>query len=772
MKKIIYALIISAQILSCAHAQTFVVRNIEIEGLQFISKATVETYLPIKRGQELKPRQSAAIVRALYKTGFFERVSLSKAGNTLIIHVVERPTIGQLKISGNSMIPTDKLTTVMRSVDVAEGRVYNPAIIEKIKQSLLAQYYALGRYNAHVTVKITPMPRNRVAVIINISEGLIAKIKNITIIGNHAFSEKTLIKQMDLSTSNLLTLITQADRYSENKLEQNLDKLRTFYLDHGYLRVDIKSSQAQVTPDHKSVYITIIIKENDPYKVASFDITGNLPVPREEILRLIKIQPGEIFSREKIIESQKAINEYLGNQGYMFATVGILPRVDDSNHTVVVVFNIESSKRVYVRHINFSDNNHTNDRALRREVTQMEAAPASTVKLEDSKHRLTLLPYIKDVEMSMNHVPDSDDQVDVDYKVKEDNSAQASFKVGYSQAYGVVIGGGINQKNFLGTGNTLGLNANASKYEQFYSIDYTNPYYTEDGISRSISASISRTNPGTIARINNSYSTNEYNLGVLYGIPVGQELGVFSHVLVGVSYQNILIRLSNKAGNVSNQVLSFINNHGRRFQELDFRFGYARNSLDRAIFPTCGSSHTTYVDLYAPLEHGSLAFYTFNYNFRWYLPIHGPFILLTRADFAYGNGFDGWQNFPFFKNNYAGGIDTVRGFQTYTLGPNDSRGQAYGGNLLGDASLNLIFPNHISDSLRTSVFVDAGNVYTTYNNRQFGGASTNAGPIRYSYGIEADWLSPFGLIRLSLAKPITRPGDKSEPFQFALGANF
>lgn len=772
MKKIIYILILVSQLISVAYAQTFVVRNIQIDGLQYMSPSTVESYLPIKRGETLKPQQSAEILRALYKTGFFEHVSLSQAGDdTLIIHVVERKTIGQLKITGNSLIPTDKLTSVMRSVDIAEGRPYNPAIIEKIKQSLLAQYYSLGRYNAQVNVQTTPMSRNRVAVNVNISEGLISKIKNISIIGNHAFDERTLLKQMDMSTSGLITLVTQTDRYSETRLEQNLEKLRNFYLNHGYLRVEVKSSQAQVTPDHKSVYITIVINEHEPYVVRGFDIEGQLPFAKEDFVKLVTIKPGEVFSRQKILDGQKAINEYLGKNGYMFATVGIRPQVNDKNHTVFLVFDVQSNKRVYVRNINFANNTRTNDRVLRREVTQMEAAPVSTSKLEESKHRLSLLPYLKNVEMGMARVPGREDQVDINYKLQEENTAQASFKVGYSQAYQFLIGAGLNQKNFLGTGNTLGINANASKFEQFYSIDFTDPYYTEDGVSRSISASISRTNPGTISRLNNSYSTNEYNVGLLYGIPVGQSESVFSRILAGVSYQNTLLRLSS-ARNVSNQVLTFVNKNGRRFQELDFKLGYSRDSRDRAIFPTCGSIHSVYADIYAPLGQDGLSFYSFTYNFRWYFPLYDQFVFLTKGDFGYGNGFHGTTNYPFFKNFYAGGIDSVRGFQTYTLGPWDSRGQAYGGNLLADGSLNLIFPNFISDNLRTSVFVDAGNVYLTTNNVNFGGLSRDAGPVRYSVGLNVDWITPFGPIELSLAKPFMQNGDKKEPFQFALGANF
>ncbi|MCW5583207.1 MAG: outer membrane protein assembly factor BamA, partial [Gammaproteobacteria bacterium] len=563
--------------------QSFVVKKIEIQGLQRVSSATVESYLPIKRGQVLQQAKTAEILRSLYQTGFFEQVNLSRESNTLIIQVVERPTIGQLKISGNSVIPTDKLTTVMKSLDVAEGRVYNPSILEKIKQSLLNQYYQLGRYTARVDVNVTPMPRNRVLVKIDISEGLVAKVRRISIIGNHVFDESTLIKQMDVTTSGYITFITQTDRYSEEKLDSSLDKLRSYYMDRGYLKFEVKSAQAQVTPDRKSVYITIVVSEGQLYTVENVDVTGSTIVPREDLMKRIKIKPGAIFSRQKVLDSQKLIANAYGDKGYLFANISIRPVVNEASRKVSLMFDIKPGKRAYVRQVTFSDNTRTNDVVLRREIQQMEAAPASSSKLEESKQRLLLLPYIKEADMAIKPVPDVDDQVDVNYKVKEDSSAQASFKMGYSQVYGLIFGAGLNQKNFLGTGNTLGINFSRSKYEQFYGIDYTNPYYTEDGISRSISFSMSRVDPAG-AGVSSGYTSNEFNLGVLYGIPIGQERGAFSRILAGVSYQNILIHLI--SGRVSNQVSTFVARHSRHFQEADFKLGISRDSRDRAIFPT------------------------------------------------------------------------------------------------------------------------------------------------------------------------------------------
>jgi len=772
MKKILLLVLLSCLAVTCAFAQpSFVVRNIEIRGLQNISAATVETYLPIKRGQELRPAKTAAVLRALYKTGFFDHISLSKQGSTLVISVTERPTIGQLKITGNSVLPTDKLTSVMKTLDIAEGRVYNPAVLEKIKQSLLNQYYLLGRYNARVDVTTTPMSRNRVIVHIAISEGLVAKIRRISIIGNHVFSESTLVKQLDISTTGLFTFFTQKDRYSEEKLEASLDKLRGYYMDHGYLRFEIKSSQAEVTPDRKSVYITVVISEGQPYTVQGYELTGRLILPRSTYEQRITIKPGQLFSRSRVIEAEKSITSLLGDQGFLFANVSVRPKVNDETRNVILIFDINPRKRAYVRHVTFSDNTRTNDEVLRREIEQMEAAPASNSKLEESKQRLSLLPYIKNVDMAINPVPEIDDQVDVDYKVKEDNSAQASFKIGYSQVYRVILGAGFNQKNFFGTGNTLGINLSHSKYEQSYGIDYTNPYYTPDGISRTFNFAITRMDYAG-AGVNTGYTTNEYDLGVLYGIPLGQEPGVFTRLQAGVGYQNTRIRLVPPY--ISTQLNNFVTSHGTHYQEMDFKLGLSRDSRDRAMMATRGTLQTLFLNVYAPLSHGSVAFYTMDYSGKWYQPLTEQFIVLSMLNLGYGNGFHGVKDYPFFRNYFAGGIGSVRGYEGYTLGPRDSKGNPFGGNMLATASINLIFPNYISDNLRTSIFVDAGNVYSALNDRNFGGNSTNSGPIRYSTGLEADLLTPFGPIGLSVAQPLNlhRPPDQRQTFQFALGANF
>lgn len=773
MKKLVLVvLVLSSLLFSPAWAQAFLIKNIEIQGLQRLSPKTVETYLPIKRGQVLQPDKTAQLIRSLYKTGFFDHISLEKRNNTLIIHLTERATIGQLTLSGNSIIPSDKLKTVMKSMEIAEGRIYNAVMLERIKQSLLNQYYQLGRYNARVDVQVTSISRNRVLVKILISEGLVAKIRRISIIGNHAFTEDEILKQISISTPGLLTFFTQTDRYSEEKLQAASESIKNFYLDHGYIRVQVKSSQAQVTPDRKSVYINIVIDEGQVYTVKGFNVTGEFPVLRRDLEKQIIIRSGEIFSRKKVMESEKNMTDLLGNNGYIYAAVALRPQINDMTKQLYLIFDVKAGKRTYVRRISFSDNMRTNDIVLRRELEQWEAAPVSTAKLQQSKLRLNRLPYIRDVQMSVDPAPGTSDQVDINYKVKEDSSAQASFRIGYSQAQKALIGAGINHKNFLGTGKTLGLNFTRSSLEQYYGIDYTDPYYTEDGISRSFSISFAKTDPDNVKDLNSSYTSNEFRAGVLFGIPLGQEQGVFNHFDIGLGYQYTLLNIIQK--NVSNQVSDFVHRHGKRFQEADLTLGFSRDSRDKAIFPTQGVLQTIYLDTYLPLAKSSISFYTVNYHAILYQSLTHSFIATARADLGYGNGFHGIKDFPFFKNYYAGGIDSVHGYEDYSLGPRDSRGKSFGGNILADASVGLIFPNYLSENLRTMVFLDAGNVYLNGNNRDFGGESTNSGPLRYSIGIEADWLTPIGWpIKVSLATPIKkRAGDKRDIFQFSLGASF
>jgi outer membrane protein insertion porin family len=771
MKKIILLFIILTNMLfSIANAaDAFVVKKIEIDGLQRVNADTVYSYLPIRTGQTLRPDQTTGIIKALYNTGFFDHITLSRNGNTLIIHVVERPTIGQLKITGNSAIPKDKLTSVMTSVNVAEGRVFDRAMLEKIQQSLLSQYYELGRYNARVDTTVTPMERNRVLVKIDISEGVVAKVRRINIIGNHAFSEKELDKQLTLSTPGLFTFFTQTDRYSQEKLESSIEGLRNYYLDHGYVKVVVKSSQVAITPDRKSIYLTVVVDEGEVYKVKNVNLTGQLILPREELMKSVKIHPGDVFSRKEVMATEKSLSDALGNKGYVFSVISLDPTFDDIHKEISLTFTVKPGKRVYVRQIYFSDNTKTNDETYRRQMVQMESAPVSLSQLEQSKHRLSLEPYVKDIQMSMIPVPNTDDQVDVNFKVKEESAATANFSVGYSQLDHFLIGAGLNQKNFLGTGKTLGLNASTSRYQDFFGINYVDPYFTADGIARSLSLSVSKFNP-QYANSSRSYSTNQLSASDVYSFPLGQDKNVFNRLSLGYGYEDTVVQLADPP--ISEQVNDFSTEHGTHFQQIDLISGFSRDSRDKGIFPTSGMLHTLTLNMYFPVVSDSLKYYMLSYKAKSYYPLAENFIVIGKAEFGYGNSFNGdAKDYPFFKNYYAGGIGTVRGYEGNTLGPRDSNGYSTGGNMVATASVALTFPNHVSDNLRTSIFFDGGNVYDTFDNHDYDG--TGSGPFRYSTGVEADWLTPMGLIDVSYAKPLNRQaGDSSEMFQFALGANF
>lgn len=770
MKKriLLFVLLFSVLFTNSWAADSFVVRKISVEGLQRVSPETVDSYLPIKQGEVLRPEKTTAIINALYKTGFFDHISLVRDGNTLIIKVVERPTIGRLKISGNSSIATDKLTTVMRGVGVAEGRVYDGVILEKIKQSLLDQYFSVGRYNARVDVAVSQMERNRVLVKIEISEGLIAKVRKINLIGNHVFSEDLLDKQLDLTTPGIVTFFTQTDRYTQEKLDSSLEKLRNYYMDRGYLKFTVKSSQAAITPDRKSIFLTIVLDEGAIYTVKGVNIVGDTILPREELLRKVDIHSGTTFSRQTVIDGEKTISDALGAKGYIFTNVSMQPKIDEQTKQVFITYDVKPGKRAYLRHVYFSDNTKTNDETLRREVQQMEGAPVSTIKLKESKHRLSLLPYIRNVDMGIEPVAGSDDNVDVNYKVTEDNAAQATFSVGYSQQDHIILGMGLNQKNFLGTGETLGLNLTRSRYQQYYGMNFIDPYYTADGISRSINISASKTDPKA-ANLSSSYNSDQYAASVIYGIPLGQEQNVFNTLQLGYGYEKTLIKLSNQ---VSQQVQAFVKNHGRNYEQIDLIAGLSRDNRDKAIFPTIGAMQTLSANLYLPATGSSLKYYTVGYNGHWYHPIAGKFIATARGDLGYGSSFNGGaQSYPFFKNFYAGGMDSVRGFEVNSLGPKDSTDSATGGNFLANGSVGIIFPNPVSDNLRTTVFLDGGNVYNTYSNKPYAG--TGSGSPRYACGLEADWLTPLGLVDLSIAKALNpQRGDDTKYFDFSLGANF
>lgn len=738
-------------------ASTFVIKQIDVQGLQRVSTGTVLSYLPVAKGDALDPRSTRAIIDSLYKTGFFSDVSLYRRGGTLVIKVIERPTIGEIKVTGNHAIDTDKIKETLKMAGIETGHVFNQSILSSVQQTLEAQYFDLGRYSAKVDATVTDQERNRVQINIALSEGVPAKIRQIHIVGAKAFKEKTLLSQLHLRPPSIwaLTFLSQADLYNKEKLNADLEQLKSYYMDRGYLQFKVATTQVSVSPDRKSVYITIRLNEGDKYSFSGFTLSGNLILPREQLAKEINIKKGDTFSRKIIVEADTKIGTLLGNEGYAFARVVPKPKIDEKKREVFVNFVVEPGKRVYVRHINFSGNVKTADYALRQVLRQFEASVFSLGNIQESERQLKKAGYVKTVEIKTPVVPGTDDQVDLDLNITENPSATAYASIGYGTD-GFQFGAGLSQQNFLGTGNYVNLNYNQTSYSKNANLSFEDPYFKPNGARFGSSIYFSSFDPTDLDLAN--YSNDKYGLRFTYGIPVS-ERDDFINFGLGVEHQKI-----GEESTPPTEVVSFINEHGTTFNEGVFSIGWSRNGYDQPIFPTRGLNQSLYGSLYFPLDSDSLSYYTISYSAHYYLPVTRFFLFNARAGLGYGNGLGSTGDLPFFQNFFAGGIDTVRGYQTDTLGPRDSNGHPIGGNVLTDASVGVVLLPLSTDNLRTSIFFDGGNVYDD---------TFKASELRYSVGIQEDWRSPIGPIEFSLAKPLSsKSGDEREYFQFLIGATF
>lgn len=756
--------------------QAFPINRIEIEGLQGISRDTVLSYLPVRAGQSFQSYQSSAVINALYATGFFSNVTLEEQGNSLIIKVVERPTISEVDITGNKEIPKDKLKQIVKKIGLVRGRLFDKATLDRFIAQLRSQYDNMGKYSARVTPLVTPQSNNRVSVRIIISEGLTVEIADIDIVGNHIFSERTLRSALPLGTHHFWSFFTNSDQYSQARLSATLDALQSYYMDRGYLKFKIDSTQVTLTPDRKQVYLIIHVTEGPIYKLSGYQLTGNVIISQTKLQKLLaSLQSGKIFSREKIVAAEQGIKKALGDFGYIFATVNTVPQVDEKNKTVFLTFYVDPGNRVYVRHINISGNLKTQDLVFRRLLRQQEASVISESDMKASLRQLNLSGFLEG-EPQLIPIPIAGytDQVDLDINLNEAHAAQALFSLGYG-TNGPVVGASLNQNNVFGTGNQLGLNFNNTRAATIYSISYNNPYYTLDGIQRGYDLFYQRSTPSDLNTT--TYNTNTYGGDLHYTIPF-DERG--DYLLVQGGLQRLQLNLP-PTNQQSLEVQKFVTEHGVQFNQFLFTLGWLRNSLDRMVFPNSGIYQTANAQLALPVGGQPLYYYKANYSAVGYLPFKHNFILQSRLSLGYGNGFASTRGLPFFSNYYAGGIGTdgqVRGYEISSLGPRDTHGYPLGGNVLTVGSLALIIPNPISDKLRTSVFVDAGNTYSTLGvthsnppppNVRGGTAS---GPLRYSTGIDVDWRVPVFNVTLSfsIAKAINpRPGDQTQVFQFNIG---
>lgn len=753
--------LLAAPCLAFAVSGDFLVKDIRVEGLQRVDVGTVYNDLPVKIGDTFHYTESGDVIRDLFKSGSFSNVTLARDGNTLVVVVQERPTIGQLNIVGNDAIKEKDMLEGLRAVGVGEGLTYVPAVLEQVKQELLQQYYAYGQYGVDINLDVEDLPRNRVGITIDINEGTSAKIRNINIVGNKVFSTRKLLKQFSLTTPGLMTWFTKKDQYSKMKFTGDLENLRSFYLDRGYLRFDIASTQVSIVPSKEDIYLTVNIDEGEQYKVSEIKFSGEMVGPESDYRDLVLQEEGELFSRKKITLTQKRLVNYMGNEGYAFAEVNPVPTIHEDTKTVTLTFYLVPKKQVYVRQINFAGNYMSKDEILRREMTQVEGGLSSSKNIERSRNRLNLLGYFKDVNIQPVPVPGTDDQIDLEVSVKEQMSGQLTGGVGYSQVDGVLFNVGIKQDNFLGTGNMVDFLFNKSKAFTSYRIGYNNPFYTVDGVSRGFEMFYQETDMGETDVSN--YTRDMWGGGVTYGIPVSQ----VDRLSAGAGYENVFIKTSNNPYSVSEQVEDFVEENGNRFNLYRLSSSWSHNTLNRAVFPTSGLLQSISGSITMPFS--DLDYYKILSNTRYYYPINTDFTFMARANIAYGGGYYDSSQLPIFENYYAGGISSVRGFRDNSLGPLDSLGDPLGGNFRMVASGELFFPIPYLEieSIRTSVFIDAGNVYNTTVE------DIDLGTLRYSTGVSLQWLSPMGPFVFSVAKPLTNyKEDVTEVFQFSIGSAF
>jgi outer membrane protein insertion porin family len=749
----------------------FVVSKIDFVGLQRVSSATALDYLPIKKGQTFKDSQSSQFIQKFYNTGFFSNINLAHDGNTLIVTVQERPTISVIKIEGNKSIPQDKLQDALKKMGLETGRFLNHATLESVKQSLINQYYATGRYNVKVDVTQTPESLNRIAVHIQVSEGAIAKVAGIKIIGNTAFTEKELIDQLTLSTPSFMTFFTRKDEYSDDKLQTSQEALNNYYLDHGYIRFKIDAAQVAITPDRKEVYLVLRITEGPQFTFSGYKLSGELLTYGTQLNRAVGVKAGNIFSRQVILDTNRNINTFLGDEGYAFAKIDPQPEVDNEKRTVFITFNVDPGRRYYVRYIRFFGNATTTQIALRDQLYEFEGSQFSGTKIRDSVYTLQQNSYLdqqQPPQITPHKVEGNNNQVDIDAKLTEKLAAELSFQVGYSQAYGFLVGASITQHNFMGTGKTVGLSTNISSYSKQFNLSYSDPYYTPEGVSRTISIYGQMTSTQDLQTI--SYNTNSYGANLSFAFP----LSLYSYLNLGYGVQHTDLRIG---GAAPTEVTNFTSLYGRTFDQILLTVGWLRRTYDVPVFPHRGTKNEIDLTFSAPVDAHPLQYYQLSYDNTMYHPLNDYFILHSHGVVSFGDRYGNMKMYPFFQNYYAGGIGVPgqnRAYYPYTLGPNtdsNGSGQALGGNLLVSGTLSLIFPNFFNTpTVRTSVFMDGGNVFDTH----YRGWGVSTGALRYSYGTQLEWYTPLGApLIFSLAFPIrNKPNDQLDPFQFSISTSF
>jgi len=736
-------------------AEPFVIKDIRVNGLQRITAGAVFNALTVKVGDDFDDDLSGDVIRELFQMGFFSDVGIDQSEETLIINVKERPAITSIELEGNEDIETDKLLEAFGDVGMTVGRVFNPLVLDKVKNELLQQYYNNGKYSAEVDSKVTILERNRVAILISVVEGSAAGIKKINIVGNKSFTDEQILKEFELTGPTLITFYTNSDQYSKQKLSADLERVNSFYQDRGYINFKVESTQVSISPDKNGIFITINVNEGDIHTVSEVKLAGELIVSPDKLIPYVMVQPSDVFSRKKATQTSEYITTVLGHAGYSFANVNMIPEIDKETSTVKVTFFVDPGKRVYVRRVIMEGNTKTRDEVLRREIRQMEAASISTNAVEHSKARLSRLGHFDEVDVETLPVSGTSDQVDVKYTVKEKSSGNILAGAGFSQSQGLVLNASISQNNFLGTGKRMSASFNNSDVNTIYSLGYTNPYYTLDGVSRGFNISY-RTTDADEANTS-SYTTESFNMGVNFSLPLNES----DKIGLGLDLEFTSLDLDENLffGEINN----FIAENGDTYTNLKASAVWGTDTRNRAVFATRGGSKRLSGVITVP--GSDLEFYKISYNQKKYIPISSHTTLYLNGDFGYGDSYGDAESLPFFENYYAGGKGSVRGFNDNTLGPRDLFDDPIGGSVKLVGNAEFIFPVPFmqdSKTVRLSTFVDAGNVYDD---------EIDLGELRYSVGLSAKWLSPFGALSFSLAMPINDgEDDEVQTFQFSFGS--
>ncbi len=769
---LIFILFNSVCILS-ANADSFIVSEIKIEGLQRLPDGTLLNYLPIVEDDPVDDNQITFAISELYKTGFFADIKILRDEDVLVVRVKERPSISEVNFSGNSDIDDDALKGALVDIGVTRGQIYNRSLLEKLTLELERVYFSQGKYGVKISTDVAELDQNRVDIEITISEGQVALIKHINIVGNDVYDDDILLDELESGVPSAWAAFSSADEYSKPKLNGDLEKIRSYYLDRGYIKFNIESTQVSLTPDKQDIYITVNVSEGHRYKISSSDLTGDLVVNRQTMRSQILTAQGMYFSRSLMTNSKKRLENQMGRIGYAFSEVKITPVIDDEKKEVALTYHVIPGEKVYVRRINIYGNDSTQDQVYRREMRLMEGSILASDLLERSKTRIQRLPYIESVDVATSVVPGSNNQVDLKVTVVEKLAGSFNIGAGFSQTQGLSFNVGLTQENLFGTGKRLTVNVNTDRANTIYSAAYTNPYYTLDGISRSLSVSF-RDRDASEELINN-FQTSSGDLNMTYGIPLSE----FNTLSMGYGYSHISITPSSI--NPSADVLKFIAEHDGKtsYNSLTLNTSFSHDTRNRTVFASAGTQHT--LGIKTTIPGSDLEYYKVSFITNTYIGVTSATTLLLRSNLAYGDGYGKTSALPFYERYFAGGIRTVRGYESNSLGPRDPQsGLAIGGNMRVTAGADYIFPIPFVEkppgSVRLSAFLDIGNVFLD----NFHTFDANPGEngfqldqLRSSAGLSLVWISPIGPLRFSYAETINDvPNDDLRAFQFSIGSFF